>query len=87
LKYRFIFTLIKKDLPCQPSLPLAEEREIERLSDDRVSTNKATLPPMHGGDYSPRLRYAGRPSVRCAERGQRNFNESALISGTVKLLL
>ncbi|MDB4924078.1 MAG: hypothetical protein JWR23_134 [Mucilaginibacter sp.] len=70
---------IKKNPPSQPSLPLAEERVIERLSDDRVSTNKATLPLMHGGDYSPRLRYAGRPSLRCAERGQRNFNASTLI--------
>ena len=32
----------------------SEEREIERLSDDRVSTNEAILPPMQAGYYSPR---------------------------------
>ncbi|MDB5031418.1 MAG: hypothetical protein JWP71_2139 [Mucilaginibacter sp.] len=76
VKFRYGAGALKK-IPPQPSLPLAEERVIERLSDDRVSTNKATLPPMHGGDYSPRLRYA--------ERGQKNFNASALSSDIVKL--
>ncbi len=47
-----------------PSFPLAEERDAER-SDGRVSRRRClAMTVMSRGDYSPRLRFAGRPSLR-----------------------
>jgi len=55
---------------CFTLFPRSGERVIERLSDDRVSANEATLAPMHHNDYSPRLRYAGRPSPLRGKRAK-----------------
>jgi hypothetical protein len=64
LKYRIICTLF----------PRSEERVVERLSDDRVSPNEAIL-PLACGDYSPRLRYAGRPSLRLRRKEGKQLNK------------
>jgi hypothetical protein len=40
---------------------------------------------MGCGGYSPRLRFAGRPSLRCAERGLKKLKAIALFVGTLFL--
>jgi len=48
-------TVFKINELSLPSLLLAAERMVERLSDDRVSPNEAILSFAYGG-YSPRQR-------------------------------
>jgi hypothetical protein len=57
-----------------PSLLLAAERVVERLSDDRVSPNEATLPLAFRRVLTrPTLRWVALSSPT-AERGQRKVN-------------
>jgi hypothetical protein len=60
----------------------------ERFSDDRVSTNEATLLSMPVGDNSPRLRYAGRPFLRLRRKeGWEGFNIFKSVSAIMTTLL
>jgi len=76
LKYRIVSTLF----------PRSEERVVERLSDDRVSPNEAIL-PLAFGEYSPRLRYAGRPSLCLRLKEGKQLKAISLTIGIMSLLL
>jgi hypothetical protein len=74
LKYGTVSTLF----------PRSEERVVKRLNDDRVSPNEATL-PLTCGDYSLRLRYAGRPSLRLRRKEDKKLKAISL-GGMKKVL-